>query len=53
MSKPTPLPSQRSRQILAKSIYRKLSDSGLSHKEQIAVATDLLALIAAELRDAS
>jgi len=41
----------RSLRILAKTIYRELRQSGLAEEEVMAVAGELLSLLAAEVKD--
>jgi len=40
----------RSTRILAKSIYRELRHGGIDHEDVIALATELLALVADEMK---
>lgn len=39
--------------ILAKTIYRELRTSGLEEREVLAIATAMLGLVAADIRDSS
>jgi hypothetical protein len=41
----------RARQILAKSIYRELRQGGLAEEDVMAIAGDLLGLVAHEVKD--
>ncbi len=41
---------ERSARILAKTIYRELRASGLGEKEVLAIASELLGLVAQEVR---
>jgi hypothetical protein len=41
----------RARQILAKSIYRELRQGGLAEEDVMAIASDLLGLVAHEVKD--
>ena len=41
---------ERTARVLAKSIYRELRDGGLEHQSVLAVATELIALLAADVR---
>lgn len=43
----------RRTRILAKTVYRELRASGLDRREVLAVATELLGLVAAEIREES
>jgi hypothetical protein len=45
-----PLDDPRSKKIIAKTIYRELKSSGLSERDVLAIATELLALVAQDLR---
>lgn len=42
--------NERSARILAKTIYRELRASGLGEKEVLAIASELLGLVAQEVR---
>lgn len=42
----------RSARILAKTIYRELKSSGIEESEVIAVATEMLGLVAGDMRKA-
>jgi hypothetical protein len=48
---PGVLEDPRSKRIIAKTIYRELRSSGLGEKEVLAIATELLGLVAEDLRD--
>ena len=50
--RPALLDDPRSKRILAKTIYRELKESGAGERDVLAIATELLALVAADLRDA-
>lgn len=41
---------ERTARVLAKSIYRELREGGLEHQSVLAVATELIALLAADVR---
>jgi len=41
---------ERTARVLAKSIYRELREGGLQHQSVLAVATELIALLAADVR---
>jgi len=43
--------SPRGARILAKSIYRELRDSGIEERELLAIATQLIGLVAQDIRD--
>jgi hypothetical protein len=43
--------SPRGARILAKSIYRELRGSGLEERELLAIATQLIGLVAQDIRD--
>jgi hypothetical protein len=45
-----PLADPRSKKIIAKTIYRELKSSGLEERDVLAIATELLALVASDLR---
>jgi hypothetical protein len=50
--RPLGLGDARSSRILAKTIYRELRASGLDEREVLALASELLGLVAAEVRNA-
>ena len=41
---------ERTARVLAKSIYKELREGGLEHPSVLAVATELIALLAADVR---
>jgi hypothetical protein len=47
------LDDPRSKRILSKTIYRELKESGASEGDILGIATELLDLVAADLRDRS
>ena len=47
----TPKDDPRRPRILAKTIYRELRSSGLEEREVLAIATAMLALVAADMRE--
>jgi hypothetical protein len=49
---PTVAGDERGTRILAKTIYRELRQSGLDERDVLIVATELLALVAEDLRGA-
>lgn len=50
--RPALLDDPRSKRILAKTIYRELKESGLGERDVLAIATELLGLVADDLRAA-
>jgi hypothetical protein len=48
--RPALLDDPRSKRILAKTIYRELRESGVSERDVLAIATELLGLVAGDLR---
>lgn len=48
--RPALLDDPRSKRILAKTIYRELKESGLAERDVLAIATELLGLVADDLR---
>ena len=48
--RPALLDDPRSKRILAKTIYRELRDGGVAERDVLAIATELLSLVAEELR---
>jgi hypothetical protein len=52
-SRPAPDADARRARILAKTVYRELRESGVERSEVLAVATELLGLVAAEIREES
>jgi hypothetical protein len=47
---PPPAEAKRQARILAKTVYRELRENGLDERDVMAIATELLALVTAELR---
>ena len=48
--RPALLDDPRSKRILAKTIYRELRESGVAEKDVLVIATELLGLVADEMR---
>ena len=48
--RPALLDDPRSKRILAKTIYRELRESGVDERDVLAIATELLGLVAEDLR---
>lgn len=48
--RPALLDDPRSKRILAKTIYRELRESGVDERDVLAIATELLGLVADEMR---
>jgi len=51
-TRPSIIADERSSRILAKTIYRELRSSGLDEREVLAIASELLGLVAEEVRAA-
>ncbi len=49
--RPALLDDPRSKRILAKTIYRELRESGLSERDVLTIATELIGLVTGELRE--